>query len=113
VECRHADVDRDDRFCSICQWEWRFTCRDAFGGLVGLDYLREFLGPFALCCIQAFVQIVKDGVIADLSLTITLRIVGSEEPVGDLILRIKVSYLLAGKVYLAVGIMVWGVRSDT
>jgi len=37
-------------------------------------------------------------VIADLGLTIVLRIVGSREPMNDLILRAEVGHLFAGKV---------------
>jgi len=37
-------------------------------------------------------------VIVDLGLTITLRIVGREESMGNLILRAEVGYLLAGKI---------------
>ena len=37
--------------------------------------------------------------IADLGLTIALRIVDSGDPVGDLVFRIEVSHLLVGKVY--------------
>jgi len=58
----------------------------------------EFLSPFAFYSIQAFAQAVKDSATTDLGLTITLRIVGFGEPVGDLILRAKVDHLLAGKV---------------
>ena len=37
--------------------------------------------------------------IVDLGLNIALRIVGSEESVGNLVLRAEVGHLLAGKVY--------------
>ena len=41
--------------------------------------------------------------ISDIGLTIALRIVGSGEPMGDLILRAEVGHLLAGKVCPIVG----------
>ena len=48
-------------------------------GSVGPKHPGEFLDPFALCSIQAFtlqafVQAINDGMIADLGLTIALRI---------------------------------------
>ena len=60
--------------------------------------LREFPSPFALFSIQAFPQAVEDGVIADLGLTIALRIVRSGELAGDLIRRAEVGHLLVGKI---------------
>ena len=48
-------------------------------------------------------EAVKDGAIVDLGLTIALKIVGSREPVGDLVLKVEVGHLLAGKVYPIVG----------
>jgi len=41
-ECWHADVDRDDRLCSVCQRERGFTSRDAFGCHVGPSTLGSF-----------------------------------------------------------------------
>ena len=60
-----------------------------------LSHPGEFLGPFALCSLQAFAQAVENGAIADLSLTNALEIIGSGEPVGDLVFRTEVGHLLA------------------
>ena len=103
AECRHVDVDRDDRFYSIYQWELGFARRDTLGGSIGSEHSGEFLGPFALCSIQAFVQAIEDGSNADLSLTIALRIIGHGESmghgesIGNLILSAEAGHLLAGK----------------
>jgi len=35
LECWHADVDQDDSIHPICQREWSFSGRNAFGGPVG------------------------------------------------------------------------------
>jgi len=41
---------------------------------------------------------VEDGTIADLSLTVAMRVIGHGESVGDLILRAEAGHLLTGKV---------------
>ena len=68
-------------------------------GPVSPEYSGEFLCPFALCSVQA----VEDSTIADLSLTIVLRIIGCGESTSDLILSAEAGHLPAGKVYLVVG----------
>ena len=68
----------------------------------------EFLGPFALCSIQVFAQAVENGAIADLGMTIALRIVGSGESVDDLIFRAEVGHLLLAIFVPLSEIMVWG-----
>jgi len=72
-------------------------------GPVGPEHPRDFLGPSVFCSIQAFVQAIENGAIADLGLTTALRIVGSGEPTGDLILRAEVVHLLAGKLCPIIG----------
>ena len=69
------------------------------GSHVGSEHPEEFLGPYAIYSIQAFTRAIKDDTIADLGLTIALRIVESGDPIGDHVFRTKVSHLLVGKVY--------------
>jgi len=47
-ECRHADVDRDDLFRSVCWQERGFSGRDSFSGPVSPKHSEKFLCPFAL-----------------------------------------------------------------
>ena len=75
LDCRHADVDRDDRLRPICQREWGLSGRDMFGGPVSLEHSEEFLYPFAFSS-QNFAHVVEDSMIADFGLAIDLRIVG-------------------------------------
>jgi len=46
---------------------------------MGLEHREEFFGSSSLCALQAFAQTVEDGTIADLSLTVALRIIGRGE----------------------------------
>ena len=58
----------------------------------------KLLDPFAFRLIDALVQAIEDGVIADLSSTIALWIVRHRELMGDLVLGTKDSHHSAGEV---------------
>jgi len=74
-----------------------------YHGPVGPEHSGEFLDPFALSFIKKFTQVIEDGTITNLSLTITLRIIRCEETVGYLVLNAKVGHLFASEVRLIVG----------
>ena len=78
------------------------------GGPIGPENPGEFLGPYALCSVQAFAQAVEDSTITDLSLTIALRITGLGESVGILYLEQKRAIFLLTNFVPLSEIMVWG-----
>ena len=75
LECQHVDVDRDDRFRFVYQWEHGFSGQDTFGGPVSPEHSGEFLCPFAFSFAQNFAQVVQDGAVADFGLVIALRLI--------------------------------------
>jgi len=71
--------------------------------LVCLENSRKFVNLFAFYLTEALTQVVKDGAITYLSLTIVMRIVWRTEPVGDLVFGTEGSHLLAGVARLIIG----------
>ena len=73
------------------------------GGFIGSEHSEKFLDPFAFCSVQTFTQAIKNGMIADLSLTIAFRIIGCGESIDDLIISTEAGHLHASEVCLVVG----------
>ena len=61
------------------------------------EHSEKFLYPFVFYLVEVLTQTVKNGVIAYLSLTITLWIVWCREPVGDLVVGTEGSHLFLVK----------------
>jgi len=75
-----------------------WSCRPRHSG--------KFLHPFAFSFVQIIAQVIEDGTVADLSLTIALRIIRRGESMGDVLLDPCTGYLLA-KLVLLSEMIVW------
>ena len=102
-ECRHANVDKDDRLCPVCQQEWGLAGRDTFGSPISPKHFGEYLRPFAFSFAQNFAQVDEESEVADFGLAVILRIPGRGESMCDFVLVTETHHFPAGEVRSVVG----------
>ena len=71
VACE-SDLGWDNRFISICQPKWCFSCRCPCCRSVCPQYAQQFLRPYALCPLEPSLDDLEQGSVCNIDLPVSL-----------------------------------------